>query len=281
MSKKPVRKKVRDIVFCVLSFVLSLLLFLNTVCIFTVAFAVNENAWIDKMNASNYFSDKADEIENKLISLGSASGLEPEFFENIVDPIQITNDTQVYMDAYFHGNDDVIDHSAFRRNFQSQLERYITEKNVTVNEENVEYLVNEAENIYSASLKIPLFHRISGNMNSLRGIMPVVIAALTMLSLVIVLVLLFGNKWRHRAFKYYYFACAGTCLSLLAVSVFLTAVGGLKKIILESRALYDTAVSFGTSATIAFWVLTGLFFIISFVMFTIYRSKLSKVYASD
>ena len=281
MSKKPVRKKVRDIVFCVLSFVLSLLLFLNTVCIFTVAFAVNENAWIDQMNESNYFSDKADEIENKLISLGSASGLKPEFFENFIDPIWITNDTQAYMDAYFHGNDDVINHSTFKRNFQSQLDKYITENNVKVDEENVEYLVDKAENIYSASLEIPLFNRLSGKINFLSGIMPMVIAVLTMFSLVIVLVLLFGNKWRHRAFKYYYFACAGTCLSLFTAAVFLTVSGGLKNIVLESRAIYDMVVSFGTAVTTAVWVFAAFFFIMAFVMFVVYSRLIRKVVSTD
>lgn len=76
MSKRT-RKKVRNIVFSILSFVLALFLFIDIICVFTAVFAINENRWIDQMNASNYFSDKADEITNRLVALGNASGLPP------------------------------------------------------------------------------------------------------------------------------------------------------------------------------------------------------------
>ena len=107
MSKRT-RKKVRNIVFSILSFVLALFLFIDIICVFTAVFAINENRWIDQMNASNYFSDKADEITNRLVALGNASGLPPEFFDEAVDPIQITNDTQTYMDSYFSGKSEVV-----------------------------------------------------------------------------------------------------------------------------------------------------------------------------
>ena len=54
MSKRT-RKKVRNIVFSILSFVLALFLFIDIICVFTAVFAINENRWIDQMNASNYF----------------------------------------------------------------------------------------------------------------------------------------------------------------------------------------------------------------------------------
>ena len=61
MSKKQTKKNIRNVVFCVLSFILALFLFVNSVCMLSVAFFLNENAWIDQMNSSNYFTDKADE----------------------------------------------------------------------------------------------------------------------------------------------------------------------------------------------------------------------------
>lgn len=281
MSNKSVKKKVRNVVFSVLSFVLALFLFMNMICVFTIAYAVNENAWIDLMNASNYYADKTEEIKNKLIVLGNAGGLKPEFFENVVDSIQVTNDTRAYMDAYFHGNDDVIDHTAFRQNFKSELERYIKENNAKADDTNVEYLVDTAEIIYSGSLEIPLFKSLSDYFKSVGRIAPIIITVLSLLSLVIVLILLFGNKWKHRAFKYYYFACAGTFLSLFAVAVFITVAGGFQNIVLESRALYNMAVSFGTSAIIAFWAFTAFFLIVSFTLYFVYANKRKKVFATD
>ena len=66
MSKKTVSKKIRDIIFGVLSFILALFLFADSICVLSVAFVFNKNAWIDQMHLSNYFVDKTDEVKNKL-----------------------------------------------------------------------------------------------------------------------------------------------------------------------------------------------------------------------
>lgn len=281
MSKKTISKKIRDVIFGILSFILALFIFADSVCIISVSFVINEKFWIDKMNSANYFSDKADEIKNKLIVLGNAAGLTPEFFDNVVDPIQVTEDTQNYLDAYFGGENDVVKSSAFKKNFYSELEKYIAEKNAKVDDANIEYLVENAENIYFGSLEIPLLYSMSGYFKTLGGVLPFVIAGLSVLSAVIVLILLFCNKWRHRAFKYYYFASAGACLSLLVVSVYLAVSGGLKNIILESRAMYDAVVSLGTGITVVFWAFTAFFVIVSFTLFFVYSTLFRKVSSSD
>ena len=281
MSKKPLSKKIRDVLFSVLSFILALFLFLDSICILTSVFVFNKNVWLDQMNVSNYYSDKTDEIKNKLVVLGNASDLPAEFFDGAIDSILVSNDTEKYLDAYFNGNNDLIDTTAFKQKFYAKLEEYIKEKNAKVDDSNVDYLVKNAEQIYARSLEIPLFYRLFVYFQAIKSWLPIVIAVLSVLSLSIVLILLFGNKWRHRAFKYYYYACAGAFLSLLVSSVYLTAVGGLKKIVLESRALYNVAVTCGTSVIIALWAMCGFFFIAAFVMFFIYRTKFIKLSSSD
>ena len=281
MSKKPLSKKFRDVLFSVLSFILALFLFLNSLCILISVFVFNKNVWLDQMNASNYYSDKTDEIKNKLVNLGNASGLPAEFFDRVVDSIQVSNDTENYLDAYFNGSNDLIDTTAFKQTFYTQLDEYVKEKNAKIDDSNVDYLVKNAEHIYARSLEIPLFYRLFFFFFSLKGWLPVVIAVISALSLAIVLILLFGNKWKHRAFKYYYYACAGAFLSLIASSIIMTAVGGLRKIVLESRALYNVAVTCGTSVTVALWVICGFFFITAFVMFFIYRTMFFKSLSSD
>ena len=281
MSKKPLSKKFRDVLFSVLSFILALFLFLNSLCILISVFVFNKNVWLDQMNASNYYSDKTDEIKNKLVNLGNASGLPAEFFDRVVDSIQVSNDTENYLDAYFNGSNDLIDTTAFKQTFYTQLDEYVKEKNAKIDDSNVDYLVKNAEHIYARSLEIPLFYRLFAYFQALKGWLPVVIAVISALSLAIVLILLFGNKWKHRAFKYYYFAYAGTCLSLFTAAVFLTVSGGLKNIVLESRAIYDMVVSFGTAVTTAVWVFAAFFFIMAFVMFVVYSRLIRKVVSTD
>lgn len=280
MSKRT-RKKVRNIVFSILSFVLALFLFIDIICVFTAVFAINENRWIDQMNASNYFTDKTEEVTDRLAAIGNASGLPPEFFEDIVDPVTLTKDTLNYLDAYFDGKKEAIASSDFRDNFNSELETYIAENNLRFDDANVDYLADTAEHIYFCSLELPLLYKLSDYIAGLGKALPYIIACLSVLSAAIILIMLFGNKWKHRAFKYYYYACAGTCLTFFTVSVILSCSGGLRNIVLESRAMYNLAVSFGTSTAIAFWAFTAFFFIMSFIMFFVFRKLINKVSSTD
>ena len=181
MSKKPLSKKFRDVLFSVLSFILALFLFLNSLCILISVFVFNKNVWLDQMNASNYYSDKTDEIKNKLVNLGNASGLPAEFFDRVVDSIQVSNDTENYLDAYFNGSNDLIDTTAFKQTFYTQLDEYVKEKNAKIDDSNVDYLVKNAEHIYARSLEIPLFYRLFAYFQALKGWLPVVIAVISAL----------------------------------------------------------------------------------------------------
>ena len=281
MSKKTINKKIRGIVFGVLSFFLSLFLFADSVCILTSLLLTNENIWIDRMNSSNYFEDKTDEIADRLSSLGDAGGLPEGFFENVVDPVQVTLDTRAYMDSYFSGKTALVDGAEFRKKLSSELKSYISETNAKFDEANVEYLADTAARIYSASLDIPLFDRLSGAFAAMKKILPYLIAGLSAASAVIVIILHKCNKWRHRAFKYCYYACAGTCLSLFAAAVYLTVTGGLKNIVLESRAMYGAAVSLGAAATTAVWIFAAFFFVMAFVMFAVYSKLIRRVVSTD
>ena len=217
------KKKVRNIICTILSFFLALFIFADVFCVFTVSYAVNENVWIDQMNSSNYYSDKADEIKNRLVSLGNASGLPPEFFDGVVDPVQISKDTQAYMDSYFEGKNEVVYSSGFKQNFSSELERYIADNKVKTDDKNIDYLVDEAEHVYLAKvLKYRCCTDYRTIFRSSDGFCRLRLRDSRAASAVIVIVLFLCNKWKHRSLKYLYFACAGTCLSLLAVSAVLS-----------------------------------------------------------
>ena len=131
MAKKTTGKKIRDILFGVLSFFLAFFLFLLSLCVLTELSLFNKDYWIDKMNSTNYFSDKSEEITDKLVILGNASGLKKEFCESIVDSIMVTSDTENYLDDFFRAGTGHIDTTAFKQKFVTELDAYIKKNNVT------------------------------------------------------------------------------------------------------------------------------------------------------
>ena len=93
--------KIRGIVFCLLSFVLSFVLLLLSISVMLEATILNPSYILDNMNTTNYFTDKKDEITRELVDLGYASGLEESFFGNVVETVTIHDDTEDYLESYY------------------------------------------------------------------------------------------------------------------------------------------------------------------------------------
>ena len=162
MAKKPFSSRVRNAVFIVLSFLLTLILFLLSVCTVLEATLFNPEFIFDNMNSSNYFIDKSDEITTSLIDLGYASGLDEKFFQDFVDEVMLCDDTREYLDNYYSGNGAKIDTTDFKQSFNAEIDKYIQENNIkNVNGKSRDKLVNKAAQIYRSSLEIPLFSRIN------------------------------------------------------------------------------------------------------------------------
>ena len=210
MAKKPFSSRVRNAVFIVLSFLLTLVLFLLSVGTVLEATLFNPEFIFDSMNSSNYFIDKRDEITTSLIDLGYASGLDEKFFDDFIDEVMLCDDTREYLDNYYSGSGAKIDSTDFKQSFNAELDKYIQENNIkNVNGKSRDKLVNKAAQIYRSSLEIPLFSRLSAYFLTAKNAMPFIIVGLVVLAGVICVVLIYANKWKHRGVKYICYATFG------------------------------------------------------------------------
>lgn len=252
MSKSKKSSKMKQVVCGVLSFILCLLLFFLSVGIVLEATIFNSNFIFENMNSSDYFSEKKEEVTRDLNDLGYASGLTDEFFDDLLDEIIITEDTQSYLNDYYAGVSAVVDTTKFEQTFNDALDKYIKDNNIqNVDSSSRDYLLKKASSIYRLSLEIPLFYRIAAYFKALKNVMPFIIAGLSLLIVIIILVLIFSNSWKHRIFKYLSFASLGAFLSLAVVPAYVLLSGQLQKINLTSRALYNLFVQCGTNIMIS------------------------------
>lgn len=252
MSKSKKSSKMKQVVCGVLSFILCLLLFFLSVGIVLEATIFNSNFIFENMNSSNYFFEKKEEVTRDLNDLGYASGLKDEFFDDLLDEIIITEDTQSYLNDYYAGVSAVVDTTKFEQTFNDALDKYIKDNNIqNVDSSSRDYLLKKASSIYRLSLEIPLFYRIAAYFKALKNVMPFIIAGLSVLIVIIILVLIFSNSWKHRIFKYLSFASLGAFLSLAVVPAYVLLSGQLQKINLTSRALYNLFVQCGTNIMIS------------------------------
>ena len=278
MAKKPFSSRVRNAVFILLSFLLTLILFLLSVCTVLEATLFNPEFIFDNMNSSNYFIDKRDEITTSLIDLGYASGLDEKFFQDFVDEVMLCDDTREYLDNCYSGNGAKIDTTDFKQSFNAEIDKYIQENNIkNVNGNSRDKLVSKAALIYRSSLEIPLFSKLSAYFLTAKNAMPFILVGLAVLAGVICVVLIFANKWKHRGVKYICYATSGAFLTLGIIPAYLMISGKISHLNLDSRALYNMFVQSANSICIAVLFISLFFLLVSVGLFFLFRRMYQKV----
>ena len=265
--------KVRHIIYGIISFVLSFVLFLLSFAIVLQSTILNPSYIMDNMNASNYFVDKRDEIKESLVDLGYASGLDEKFFENVVDEVTIHDNTQAYLNSFYAGEEAKIDTTAFKQKFNSELDSYISKNNLKVaNDGSREYLINQAANIYAAALRIPLFATLSVYLIALKNMMPLIIGGLAVLVAILCVIIIFTNRWKHRAVRYICYSTSAAFLTVGIIPAVLLSTGYMSKINIDSRAFYNLFVQSMNNILIALAICSVIFFIISIGLFFLHKS---------
>lgn len=265
--------KVRHIIYGIISFVLSFVLFLLSFAIVLQSTILNPSYIMDNMNASNYFVDKRDEIKESLVDLGYASGLDEKFFENVVDEVTIHDNTQAYLNSFYAGEEAKIDTTAFKQKFNSELDSYISKNNLKVaNDGSREYLINQAANIYAAALRIPLFATLSVYLIALKNMMPLIVGGLAVLVAIICVIIIFTNRWKHRAVRYICYSTSAAFLTVGIIPAVLLSTGYMSKINIDSRAFYNLFVLGMNNILIAVAICSVIFFIISIGLFFLHKS---------
>lgn len=265
--------KVRHIIYGIISFVLSFVLFLISFAIVLQSTILNPSYIMDNMNTSNYFVDKRDEIKESLVDLGYASGLDEKFFENVVDEVTIHDNTQAYLNSFYAGEEAKIDTTAFKQKFNSELDSYISKNNLKVaNDGSREYLINQAANIYAAALRIPLFGTLSVYLIALKNMMPLIIGGLAVLVAILCVIIIFTNRWKHRAVRYICYSTSAAFLTVGIIPAVLLSTGYMSKINIDSRAFYNLFVLSMNNILIAVAICSVIFFIISIGLFFLHKS---------
>ena len=265
--------KVRHIIYGIISFVLSFVLFLLSFAIVLQSTILNPSYIMDNMNASNYFVDKRDEIKESLVDLGYASGLDEKFFENVVDEVTIHDNTQAYFNSFYAGEKAKIDTTAFKQKFNSELDSYISKNNLKVaNDGSREYLINQAANIYAAALRIPLFATLSVYLIALKNMMPLIIGGLAVLVAILCVIIIFTNSWKHRAVRYICYSTSAAFLTVGIIPALLLSTGYMSKINIDSRAFYNLFVQSMNNILIALAICSVIFFIVSIGLLLLNKS---------
>ena len=271
MAHSHLQSKIRSVILCLLSFVLSVCLFLVTVCTVLMMTVFNQGYIYDNMNSSNYFIDKSDEIVVSLTDLGYASGLDEGFFDNLIDEVMVNRDTLEYLETYYSLKDSNADTTNFEQQLNEAITAYAEANNIkNVDKDGRSVLIKEAAKIYENSIEIPYFGRSFPYFKAAKQALPFVIVGLVVLSAVICAVFFKVNHWKHRVVKFICYATSGACLSVLVIPVYLLITGVINHINLSSRALYNMVIELSNGFEMSMIFASLLLLIMSIALYIKY-----------
>lgn len=270
---------VKRIVNIFLSFILAVLLTVLTLAGTLQFTLLNENFILDNMNTCNYITEKKDEITSSLTDLGYASGLEEDFFSDLLNEVMLHDDVEKYLSDYYSGEGSVIDKTAFKQTFNTALDKYIEKKGIdpnSVSSDNREYLIKEAAKIYKQSLELPFFGKLAGRFQNVKKLLPFVIAICAVLSALICVIFVLSTKWKHRAVRHIYYATAATFLTTLVLPIVILLSKKIETFNIASRATYMLFVSCANNIIMCVLACSLFFLIVSVALFLVYKQLYKK-----
>lgn len=270
---------VKRIVNILLSFILAVLLTVLTLAGTLQFTLLNENFILDNMNTCNYITEKKDEITSSLTDLGYASGLEEDFFSDLLNEVMLHDDVEKYLSDYYSGKGSVIDKTAFKQTFNTALDKYIEKKGIdpnSVSSDNREYLIKEAAKIYKQSLELPFFGTLAGRFQNVKKLLPFVIAICAVLSALICVIFVLSTKWKHRAVRHIYYATAATFLTTLVLPIVILLSKKIETFNIASRATYMLFVSCANNIIMCVLACSLFFLIVSVALFLVYKKLYKK-----
>lgn len=267
------KDSVRKAVVYLLSFFLSLFLFLTSIIMIIQLTFLNSGYMRSKLSESNYYDNVMTEAESEFISYGSASGFNEQFFQAVLD----INDVQLSVNhslSTLYGEDSGTDNSfKFQEDLKSRLGENLKERKITVTPEiskGVQLLANTCSSAYSQYISIPYANEIKPYLLGLKKPLILLECMLCFLAVISILLILRLSRWPHRAFRAYIYAASGTILMLFLFPVIFLISGKAENIAMISKSLYALSVSYLNGIAILALQLSAIFVCVLVVLGLIY-----------
>lgn len=268
------KSKVKPILYGLLSFLLAFALFLLSVFAVLEITVFSQDYMISKMGESGYYAMVKDELKSELKSLGNASGLDESFAEGFVQSLDINEIELKYISAFYTGDTTLVDTTEFKQQLYAALDSYMDENGInksSVSQENLSYFVNQASEIYVTQISIPFFSFVANYIYKASTPVLIITISLAAVALIITLIIVFTNKFKHRRFRYLCYGFTSTFLAVTVIPIVVLLSGKISQINLNTRSLYNLFVSYANGVFMYFFIFSAILLVLSVVSFILYR----------
>ncbi len=279
MSDSKRKSHVKPVIYGFLSFMLGFVLFALSICLVLRFTFFSQDFMLDSMANSGYYEMVKDELGDKLKSLGHASGLPDEFFDEFVKKIDIVNVERNYVSSFYTGSSTLVDTNTFKQDMIDAINVYIEENNIDkekANEDSILYLVDEASSIYVKTVNVSFFAVFANYINKLDTPLRMVTIGLAAAALVIAAIIYFTNQFKHRRYRYITYGLGAGFLSVIVIPIVVFSSGIIPKVNLATRSLYNLFVGYFNSMFMYFWIFAAILLFLTVICFVVYLQKYNK-----
>ena len=141
------KSKLKSVVYCVLSFFLSLTLFLFSICMILNFTVFSKDYMISTMDSQGYYSMVKYELQTRMIHLVDASGFKKDFAVNFTNSYDVKKAVDDYITSFYSNDSTLVDTTAFKQQLYQAVKQYANDENIEITpevENNVIYFINES-----------------------------------------------------------------------------------------------------------------------------------------
>lgn len=267
------KSKIKPILYSILSFFLTLILFLLSICIVLKTTIFSKDYMYDTMNSCGYYTMIKTELTDELQNLGNASGFDKEFSASFVNSLDIQSAVQNYIASFYSGASTLVDTTLFKQNLYTAIDHYISEKNYDKSKtsgENIDYFVNSATDIYVNQISIPFFSVVANYIYKAQPLVNGLIIGLSIATLIIAAIIFLTNKYRHRRFRYLCYGLIGAGITTAVIPCFVLLSGKIPQININTRSLYNLFVSYFNGLFASFWIYVVIILVLAMLTLFLY-----------
>ncbi|MBQ5559259.1 MAG: hypothetical protein IIT46_05715 [Lachnospiraceae bacterium] len=273
------KSKLKSVLYSVMAFFLSFVLFLLSICIVLRFTLLSKNYMLGIMDNKGYYSMVRNELQSRLTDLVHASGFDEEFAVSFANGYDVKNAVENYIDSFYSKNTTLVDTTEFKQQLHVAVEEYAKQKNIQIDtetENNIIYFVNEAASIYVDQISVPFFSTIGKYIDTLYSAVNITTGVLIAMTFGISAVIFFTNRYKHRRFRYLCYGLTGATLATFVIPLIVSVSDKITKVNINTRSLYNLFVGYFTNFFMYFYICAGILAILSLTSFLAYRVYYQK-----
>lgn len=208
-------------VICVFfSFILCIALVLAALSIAVKSTVLNKDFLLNQLSISGYHVKAAEYAKKNIAELAFVGGVPSEIFDSIITTERTNSDVTKIFETAFDGTQYSIDSDALKQEFIETIENYAAENDIDINDEtnsNITHLSEQCAQLYIDCINIAGLNTVIATLRQPAVFINFALAATALVIIISVVMLYLVNKYKHKFFRYIFYALGGAILMLSVI----------------------------------------------------------------